>query len=219
MSVGNDYKVTIIGQGGVGKSSIVDRVVRNYFNDKTVNTIGAAFSTITFKNHKFQIWDTAGQERFKSLIPMYLRNSRIVLMVYDVTDEASLETIETHWLDFVKTNTHNAAIPCDILVIGNKNDLDDGTRNNVVQPLIYHAQDLCEIYRLPHLLVSAKTGANIDKIFPCILKLINDRTINDRNKNNQNANDDGNNENDGIVDLNAQSNQFSSCFGNSCNII
>lgn len=205
----NDYKVTIIGQGGVGKSSIVDRVVRNYFNEKTANTIGAAFSTITFKNHKFQIWDTAGQERFKSLIPMYLRNSRIVLMVYDVTDEASLETIETHWLDFVKTNTRNSAIPCDIIVIGNKQDLDDGTRNAVVQPLIYHAQDLCEIYQLPHLLVSAKTGKNIDEIFPCILKLIK----------NSNEQHDKNNNEDETVDLTVTPTTFHSCFGNACNIM
>ena len=77
------YKLSIVGEAGVGKSSIINRIVRNTFTGQASSTIGAAYSTYKYgPKNTYQIWDTAGQERYQALIPMYLRNSKVVLVAY-----------------------------------------------------------------------------------------------------------------------------------------
>lgn len=84
------YKLVLLGESAVGKSSLVMRFVKDQFDDYRESTIGAAFLTQSIRLDpstvvKFEIWDTAGQERYKSLAPMYYRNANCAVVVYDVT--------------------------------------------------------------------------------------------------------------------------------------
>ncbi|KIX00481.1 uncharacterized protein Z518_10621 [Rhinocladiella mackenziei CBS 650.93] len=84
------FKLVLLGESAVGKSSLVLRFVKDHFDDYRESTIGAAFLTQTISldentTVKFEIWDTAGQERYKSLAPMYYRNANCAVVVYDVT--------------------------------------------------------------------------------------------------------------------------------------
>ncbi|CAD6929619.1 unnamed protein product, partial [Tilletia laevis] len=84
------FKLVLLGESAVGKSSLVLRYVKDQFDDYRESTIGAAFLTQTLSldpqtTIKFEIWDTAGQERYKSLAPMYYRNANCAVVVYDIT--------------------------------------------------------------------------------------------------------------------------------------
>merc|ERR1719249_6525 len=87
------YKLVLLGDAAVGKSSVVGRFVKNEFLDFQQPTIGAAFltQTVNLATHKvkFEIWDTAGQERYRSLAPMYYRGAGAALVVYDITNPES----------------------------------------------------------------------------------------------------------------------------------
>lgn len=118
----NGHKVVIIGNSGVGKSAVIDRILRDRFDEYNVSTIGAAFSikkiAINEKIIELQIWDTAGQERFNSIVPMYLKKAHAVIMVYAINDEKSQEDLLTKWYPYVRDNDIKH-----IYVIGNKCDL------------------------------------------------------------------------------------------------
>ena len=84
------FKLVLLGDSAVGKSSLVLRFVRGQFFEYQESTIGAAFLTQTVALNdttvKFEIWDTAGQERYHSLAPMYYRGAAAAIVVYDITN-------------------------------------------------------------------------------------------------------------------------------------
>ena len=156
------YKLAIVGEAGVGKSSIVDRIVRNTFTGQASSTIGAAYSTYKYGlKNTYQIWDTAGQERYQALIPMYLRDSKIVLVVYDITNMHSLDRIKDHWYDFVINNVGDDTF---IILIANKWDIIRSRSDHVER----EASRFAESKGLYHLQVSAKDGTNISTIFKTV---------------------------------------------------
>ena len=138
------FKLVLLGDSSVGKSSIVQRFVKNSFDENRESTIGAAFlsqtikikpasastntntnTTITPEENevaiKFEIWDTAGQERYKSLAPMYYRNANAAIIVYDITQKDSLQKA-VKWVDELKSKLGEDS---DVIIslIGNKLDL------------------------------------------------------------------------------------------------
>jgi Ras-related protein Rab-1A len=96
------YKTVIIGNSGVGKSSILIRFAEGQFQDNYLATIGVDFrfktTVVDGKNVKFQIWDTAGQERFRTITSAYYRGSQAILIVFDVTDALSFADITKFWM-------------------------------------------------------------------------------------------------------------------------
>jgi len=84
------FKLVLLGESAVGKSSLVLRFVKGQFHEFQESTIGAAFLTQTVvlddTTVKFEIWDTAGQERYHSLAPMYYRGAQAAIVVYDITN-------------------------------------------------------------------------------------------------------------------------------------
>ena len=107
--VGLDRKLVIIGPTDVGKTSITMRYCHNSFSTPTSATIGASFlqkrvivgdDVGTRRKLTLQIWDTAGQERFRSMAPMYYRNAKAAILVFDLQSEASFEKIK-EWLQGV----------------------------------------------------------------------------------------------------------------------
>lgn len=85
----SEYVVVLLGESGVGKSSLTHKFVTGYFRDDLVSTIGASFLTKTIhvkQPTKFNIWDTAGQEKYRALAALYYRGVDCAIIVYDITD-------------------------------------------------------------------------------------------------------------------------------------
>ena len=97
-----ETKVVILGNTGVGKTSIVSKYVTNQFSPLIPATIGASFNvkTLSFDGWKvqMQIWDTAGQERFRSMAPMYYRGAHAAILVFDITSSDSLDRV-AEWVE------------------------------------------------------------------------------------------------------------------------
>ncbi|KAL9599149.1 MAG: hypothetical protein Q9219_004015 [cf. Caloplaca sp. 3 TL-2023] len=118
------FKLVLLGESAVGKSSLVLRFVKDQFDDYRESTIGAAFLTQTISlddstTVKFEIWDTAGQERYKSLAPMYYRNANCAVVVYDITQASSLDKAKA-WVKELQRQANENII---IALAGNKSDL------------------------------------------------------------------------------------------------
>lgn len=118
-------KVVLIGESGVGKTSIISRFINDTFDPNTITSLGASFisKTITIEGKpiKFDIWDTAGQEKYRSLAKIFFKDAQIVIFVYDITNKKSFEEIKAYWYEQTKANS---AIPNQIFAIAsNKSDL------------------------------------------------------------------------------------------------
>ena len=115
------YKVVLLGDSGVGKSSIAQRYIKNEYSEFQESTIGASFLTKTIERDdnsrcRFEIWDTAGQERYHSLAPMYYRGARGCVVVYDITSTHSFEKAQS-WVNELQQSGSPDMI---ISLVGNK---------------------------------------------------------------------------------------------------
>ena len=105
-------KVVLIGEGGVGKTSIINRHTHNKFNESETITIGASFiaKTILLQDYnqsiKFEIWDTAGQEKYRALAKVFYKNAAVCVLVYDITRKNSFEALKNYWINEIKANGH-----------------------------------------------------------------------------------------------------------------
>ena len=103
-------KVVLIGESGVGKTSIISRYISNTFCTVLTATPGASFTTKTIyiqeckQSIKFEIWDTAGQEKYRSLAKVFYKNAAVCILVYDITRKASFEELKNYWLNEIKAN-------------------------------------------------------------------------------------------------------------------
>ncbi|MBW0482534.1 hypothetical protein O181_022249 [Austropuccinia psidii MF-1] len=158
------FKLVLLGESAVGKSSLVLRFVQDDFQEYRESTIGAAFLTQTVQLNdqttiKFEIWDTAGQERYKSLAPMYYRNANCAVVVYDITSSASLEKAKT-WIRELQKQADGQIV---IALAGNKADLED--RRQVPSE---EARQYAEEENLLFFETSAKDSTNVTEIFSAI---------------------------------------------------
>lgn len=121
----NEVKVVLLGDMGVGKSSIALRLVHDQFNANSVTTVGAVCWTksVSTKNGqvKLQLWDTAGQERYHALAPLYYRGASVAVVVYDITRRETFGTLKD-WVRELKMQGPSNIL---IAVVGNKADLAD----------------------------------------------------------------------------------------------
>ena len=119
-----DIKVLIIGETNVGKTSLIRQFIENKFSDEKISTIGydTIKKEITIKNKKMQllIWDTCGQEQYRSINNMFLKNSKIVIFVYDITNKKSFIELQNYWYPLINHKLGNEII---LGIAGNKSDL------------------------------------------------------------------------------------------------
>lgn len=163
----HSFKLVLLGDMAVGKSSIVFRFVRNRFSDQMEPTIGAAFVTqsVELQNCvvKYEIWDTAGQERYATLAPMYYRAAPCAVVVYDITNAASFKRAK-EWVEELKANgTQN----CVIALAGNKTDLADAR-----QVSIDEGKQFATERGLVFIETSAKSGDGVQDLFTNIAQLL-----------------------------------------------
>jgi small GTP-binding protein len=163
------FKVLIIGDSGVGKSSILLRYVDDKFRDSFVSTIGIDFRVkkIVHKdmNIKLQIWDTSGQERFTSISKIYYRTVHGVFAVFDLTNGDSFLHLNK-WINEVKINSHDD-IP--IIILGNKKDKAD------IRIVSFNeAEDYANRLHTEYYETSSKDDDNIAEVFDGMVKKILD---------------------------------------------
>ena len=155
------FKIIVIGDSSVGKSSLTLRGTKDNFKDYYTPTIGFEFLSfnIRIKDQivKLQIWDTCGQEVYRSLISSFYRNSSLAIIVYAIDCQESFDNLES-WLDEIKTQTHP---DLKIFLIGNKADLED---QRVIQKSA--AEELAKEHNLNLFMeTSAKNGQNAQLVF------------------------------------------------------
>lgn len=154
------YKVIFLGDESVGKTSIITRFMYDTFEPRAQSTIGIDFLAKTVilddRSIKLLLWDTAGQERFRGLIPGYIRESHIAVIVYDVTNAASFQST-SHWIDIVRRERGNETL---IALVGNKTDLADKRVVSTAEGEHKAAQEDAVFVE-----TSAKLGFNIKPLF------------------------------------------------------
>uniref|UniRef100_A0A6T6NVS6 Uncharacterized protein n=1 Tax=Rhodosorus marinus TaxID=101924 RepID=A0A6T6NVS6_9RHOD len=164
-------KVIILGESGVGKTSILERYVRHSFSQQYKATIGADFLSMDVivddKPVPLQIWDTAGQERYQSLGAAFYRGADGVLLVYDVTDSRSFEGLDAWRQEFIVSANPRDPDTFPFVVLGNKIDLISRPRA-VSQK---KAQQWClQKGGLTHFETSAADNINIDLAFETVAR-------------------------------------------------
>ena len=155
-------KITLLGNPGVGKTCIISRYVENTFVENNESTIGANFSEKTIKRGNkevtLNIWDTAGQEKFHSLGKHFYKDSYVVILVYDITNQESLDSLKTLWYPDLKKYGEKYQV---LAVVGNKCDLYESDNLADEEQAKAFAKEINGTF----MLTSAKTGDGIDKLF------------------------------------------------------
>ena len=160
-------KIVLIGESGVGKTSIISQFIDQIFQDDQQSTIGGTFSTKTIKcsngkTLKFEIWDTAGQEKYRSVTKMFYKDADVAILVYDITNKYTFEELQKYWVQQVKDSS-----PKDIIlaIIANKSDLIEKEQVDEAVARNY-ANEINALFAL----ISAKNNFGVDDLFIEIAK-------------------------------------------------
>ncbi|KAF8603072.1 hypothetical protein BDV93DRAFT_523659 [Ceratobasidium sp. AG-I] len=159
-------KVVILGDSGVGKTSLMNQFVNKRFNNQYKATIGADFLTkevvVDARTVTLQLWDTAGQERFQSLGVAFYRGADCCVLVYDVNSSKSFDALDS-WRDefLIQASPHDPeTFP--FVVIGNKIDVENGQRQVSQKRALAWCQSKGNI---PYIETSAKESINVEVAF------------------------------------------------------
>ena len=154
------FKILTIGESGVGKTCVLRRFVENKFLKNHLATIGIDFKTKTLNINnqeiKLKIWDTAGQERFRNITTQYYKGADGIVLVYDVTDDASYEKIRD-WMEQILSNTQTDEIG--LVLLGNKCDMEP---RSVTEEM---GNKMAEELKINYYETSALTGQGIREAF------------------------------------------------------
>ena len=157
-------RVVLIGDSQVGKTSLVQRFVRSSFEKQQRSTIGAVFHTYERSYNGIdvvmQIWDTAGQEKYRSLGPIYYRNSVAGICVFDMTNKETLSGLEK-WISEFRKQTNEPIL----YIVGNKIDIQDKITVTEEEAKAFSKSQNAKL-----IFSSAKTGENVQEIFESIFQ-------------------------------------------------
>ena len=172
MSDSDKYKLVILGEGRVGKTSLLLRYFQKRFNEKEKSTVNPSFyeknENHNGKNYGLKFWDTAGQERYNALNAIYYQNAVGALIVYDVTIPETFKKVKD-WVTTLREIVDKNII---FVIAGNKLDLSDKDLINKNEEII---NDYCQRENCKHFYTSAKTGYNVDETFDCLFKKVFDK--------------------------------------------
>jgi small GTP-binding protein len=157
------FKITLFGPGGVGKTSLLLRYIKDYFSDDLKKTIGSNFLIkdveLEGKNIRLLLWDIGGQPQFHKLRTIYFKGSNAALGVFDLSSSQTLLKIPG-WVSSIK-KTVKKTIP--MLLLGNKVDLEREVDRE-------EAEDTAKRLNCEYMETSAKTGENVEIAFEAIAK-------------------------------------------------
>ena len=154
------FKLILIGDEGSGKTNILSKYISNKFQSDTITTLGVELSskTFTINNDKInaQFWDTAGQEKFRSMTAAYYKGALGALVIYDITNKRSFESID-RWISDL-TNAADKKVT--IILIGNKSDLEEKREVSLEE-----GEMKAKGYNIAFMEISALNGKNIEIAF------------------------------------------------------
>ena len=163
-------KLVVLGDSGVGKTTLIHSYVSNEFCADFKSTIGADFSSKTMEVNgvsvELQIWDTAGEERFHSVGSAFYRGADACLLVYDLTQKETFDRLDFWKNDIVQKSSITSPEDFPFVIFGNKSDLIDQQQ---IDPEF--ASGWAEQNKRPHFTVSAKTSENLQEGFQTIVQL------------------------------------------------
>ena len=173
----NDIKIALIGNSGVGKTSIIRRFMDDLFDENISSTICAnsIVKTITRgkKNYALNIWDTAGQERYQSLGKHFYKDAYIILLIYDITNQKSFDSLKQTWYPDIQIYGENYVI---LGVVANKSDLYENDNCVDEQEANNFAKEIGALF----FLVSARNGSNISILFDDLLNKFLEKDIQEK---------------------------------------
>ena len=154
------YKILILGDYSVGKTSFLNRYVSNSFLSKTLSTLGVEYVLKNAKMKdgsivKLQIWDTVGQERFRTITKSFFKGAHAIVLIFSVIDSDSFNNVRK-WITQIKDSADKDVI---LILAGNKNDCEDRKVDKS------EAEELANEFDIKYFDCSAKTGENINKAF------------------------------------------------------
>ena len=171
------FKMLIIGDSGVGKSSLMNRFSDNIFSESYINTIGVDFKIRTIevngKMIKLQIWDTAGQERFRTIVSSYYRGAHGIMIVFDITDKDSFNNVNMWYNEIQKYASSNIKT----ILIGNKADFESKRQVDYSE-----AKEYADSMNMTYFETSAKTALNVEKSFFELASLLITNVVVNTNK-------------------------------------
>jgi small GTP-binding protein len=164
----DDYiscKIVLLGETGVGKTSIITRYIANSFSQVVMTSTGSSFFSKKIeinenKRVKLQIWDTAGQEKYRSLAKIFYQSASVAILVYDVTLKRTFANLKEYWVGEIKANA-----PDDIILAIAANKSDDYINQEVN---IQEGKDLAKSLNAIFVCTSAKLGNGIDDLFKMV---------------------------------------------------
>ncbi|XP_016381286.1 ras-related protein Rab-3A-like [Sinocyclocheilus rhinocerous] len=161
------FKILIIGNSSVGKTSFLFRYADDSFTSAFISTVGIDFKVKTvFRNNKrikLQIWDTAGQERYRTITTAYYRGAMGFLLIYDITNQDSFNAVQD-WATQIKTYSWDNA---QVILVGNKCDLEDDRLIPTED-----SQRLAQELDFQFFEASAKDNINVKQVFECLVDVI-----------------------------------------------
>lgn len=156
-------KVVLLGESGVGKTSIINRFINDTFDPNSLTSLGASFISKPLhiidkkKSLKLDIWDTAGQEKYRSLTKFFYKDAAIAILVYDITNQSSFTELSEYWTQqLMECGSENLIIG----IAGNKCDMVNEERVNESE-----VKELAMKIGATFQLTSAKTNIGIDTLF------------------------------------------------------
>ena len=162
-------KIVILGEGRVGKTSILSKYFSKKFDEGQKSTINPSFYELNKdyqgKKVNFKIWDTAGQEQFNAINTMYYQNAVGALLVYDVTISETFERVK----DWVHTLQEMVGKDITFVIAGNKFDLSD---KNMIEKNNEKVDNYCAQQKCKHFYTSAKTGFNLNDAFDSLINSV-----------------------------------------------
>ncbi len=163
------YKIVLIGESGVGKTSIISRYINNTFDLQVLTSSSAQFisKTITLSDDtalKLDIWDTAGQEKFRSLAKIFYKDAKVIILVYDITNKMSFDNIKNYWFNEIEENSISDVI---LAIVGNKDDLYEMEQVSIEEGKKF-AKEKNAIFKR----TSALSNRNIESLFLDIARKI-----------------------------------------------
>eukprot|EP00742_Colponemidia_sp_Colp-10_P004335 GILJ01004625.1.p1 GENE.GILJ01004625.1~~GILJ01004625.1.p1 ORF type:complete len:216 (-),score=34.33 GILJ01004625.1:143-790(-) len=166
-----EAKLVLLGDSGVGKSSLALRFCQGRFSDYHEVTIGAAFLQQTVRTRdgssvKLHIWDTGGQERFRAMAPLYYRDASAAIVAYDITNPQSFKSVQ-YWVRELRNKGKENVV---IAIAGNKADKAETAGERKVE--LKAAKDYAEENGMIFMETSAKTSTGVNKLFEQIAQQV-----------------------------------------------
>ena len=159
------YKIILLGDTTVGKTSLIIRYCDSKFNESCLSTIGVdtKVKNIKYDNKKIEleIWDTAGQEKFKSLAKNCYKGADGIILIYDITQKKTFNNIK-NWYNDIKDSINISKVA--LIVVGNKSDLPNVEVNKEI------SEKFCEQYNLQLIETSCKENINIEETFNSLIE-------------------------------------------------